>query len=43
MDYNNLKQLFETNHKLHLKLYSLEYNIEAFDNKVVIYAILVLV
>ena len=39
MDYNNLKQLFETNHKLHLKLYSLEYNIEAFDNKVVIYAI----
>ena len=39
MDYNNLKQLFETNQKLHLKLYSLEYNIEAVDNKVVIYAI----
>lgn len=39
MDYNNLKQLFETNQKLHLKLYSLEYNIEVFDNKVVIYAI----
>lgn len=39
MDYNNLKQLFETNQKLHLKLYSLEYNIEVVDNKVVIYAI----
>lgn len=39
MDYNNLKQLFETNQKLHLKLYSLEYNIEAVDNKAVIYAI----
>lgn len=39
MDYNNLKQLFEANQKLHLKLYSLEYNIEAVDNKVVIYAI----
>ena len=39
MDCNNLKQLFETNQKLHLKLYSLEYNIEAVDNKVVIYAI----
>ena len=39
MDYNNLKQLFETNQKLHLKLYSLEYNIEVVDNKVVIFAI----
>ena len=39
MDYNNLKQLFETNQKLHLKLYSLEYNIEVVDNKVVMYAI----
>ena len=39
MDYNNLKQLFETNQKLHLKLYSLEYNIEVIDNKITIYAI----
>ena len=39
MDYNNLKQLFETNQKLHLKLYSLEYNIEVIDNKIAIYAI----
>ena len=39
MNYNNLKQLFETNQKLHLKLYSLEYNIEVIDNKITIYAI----
>ena len=39
MDYNNLKQLFETNQKLHFKLYSLEYIIETADNRIVIYAI----
>lgn len=39
MDYNNLKQLFETNQKLHFKLYSLEYIIETTDNRIVIYAI----
>ena len=40
MDYNNLKQLFETNQKLHFKLYSLEYIVETSDNRIVIYAIL---
>jgi predicted nucleic acid-binding OB-fold protein len=38
MDYNQLYELFSNNKVIHFKLYSLEYNIEEVDNKVVIYA-----
>ena len=38
MDYNQLYELFSNNKVIHFKLYSLEYNIEEEDNKVVIYA-----
>ena len=38
MDYNQLYELFLNNKVIHFKLYSLEYNIEEEDNKVVIYA-----
>ncbi len=39
MDYNQLCNLFNEKNKLQFKLYSLEYNVELIDNKVVIYAI----
>ena len=38
MDYNQLYELFSNNKVIHFKLYSLEYNIEEENNKVVIYA-----
>ena len=38
MDYNQLYEFFSNNKVIHFKLYSLEYNIEEEDNKVVIYA-----
>lgn len=38
MDYNQLYELFLNKKVIHFKLYSLEYNIEEEDNKVVIYA-----
>lgn len=38
MDYNQLSELFSNNKLIHFKLYSLEYNIEEENNKVVIYA-----
>lgn len=38
MDYNQLYELFLNNKSVHFKLYSLEYNIEEENNKVVIYA-----
>ena len=38
MDYNKLYELFSNNKVIHFKLYSLEYNIEEENNKVVIYA-----
>lgn len=38
MDYNQLYELFLNNKVIHFKLYSLEYNIEEENNKVVIYA-----
>ena len=38
MDYNQLYELFLNKKVIHFKLYSLEYNIEEENNKVVIYA-----
>ena len=38
MDYNQLYEWFSNNKVIHFKLYSLEYNIEEENNKVVIYA-----
>ena len=38
MDYNQLSELFSNNKLIHFKLYSLEYNIEEENNKVMIYA-----
>lgn len=38
MDYNQLYELFLNNKVIHFKLYSLEYNIEEENNKVMIYA-----
>ena len=38
MNYNQLYKLFSNNKVIHFKLYSLEYNIEEENNKVVIYA-----
>ena len=38
MDYNQLSELFSNNKLIHFKLYSLEYNIEEENKKVVIYA-----
>ena len=38
MDYNQLSELFSNNKLIHFKLYSLEYNIEEENNKVVICA-----
>ncbi len=39
MDYNELKQIYETNHLINFKLHSLEYVIEEDNNKCAIYAI----
>lgn len=39
MSYEDLKNEFEKNNKLHFKLYSLEYLIEQVDNNIQIYAI----
>lgn len=39
MSYEDLKNEFEKNNKLHFKLYSLEYVIEHVDNNIQIYAI----
>ena len=38
MNCNQLYELFSNNKVIHFKLYSLEYNIEEENNKVVIYA-----
>ena len=39
MGYEELKNIFETSHKLKFKLYSLEYMIEIINKKTVIYAV----
>ena len=38
MNYNQLYELFSKNKVIHFKFYSLEYNIEEENSKVVIYA-----